>query len=360
MKKLIYLIVFLAGFSVLNLTSCTQKPELQIEYTRSVDPLKNYWGDIDGFLNKQALISLDLVEKTLIFFPPVIPEPFERRMALLMLDNVLHDVDAPKRSAVQQFFHCRMLIATEKIEKTIPKEGAVIWKLYDHGFVIRTANVTVGFDLIRGNSARADGFAVENEVMQRLVDQCDVLFITHRHGDHSDEWVAQSFLDQGKPVVAPEEIWQDLPIEQKITHLNREAHTKQSLSVQNGKQTLEIVVYPGHQGRSLTNNVYLIFSPSGISFAHTGDQSNGGDFSWIDEVGINHNVDILMPNCWTTDITRAARGFDPKVIITGHENELGHTIDHREPYWLTYDRMSQTSYPLVLMTWGESFFYKPE
>jgi hypothetical protein len=49
---------------------------------------------------------------------------------------------------------------------------------------------------------------------------------------------------------------------------------------------------------------------------------------------------------------------------------MGHTIDHREPYWLTYQRRSGSARfggdpdvgyetPLVLMTWGESYHYEP-
>ena len=110
----------------------------------------------------------------------------------------------------------------------------------------------------------------------------------------------------------------------------------------------------------MSNNVTLVRSPEGLAFCHTGDQSNEDDFSWIDEIGDQYEVDVLMPNCWTTDIGRAARGFDPELIITGHENELGHSIDHREPFWLTYDRLSRTSYPFLVMTWGESYHYLPK
>ncbi len=78
-----------------------------------------------------------------------------------------------------------------------------------------------------------------------------------------------------------------------------------------------------------------------------------------------------MPNCWTSDIVRVVKGFNPALVITGHENEMGHTIDHREPYWLTYQRRegsdrfggsSELGYntPLILMTWGESYHYKRE
>ena len=131
---------------------------------------------------------------------------------------------------------------------------------------------------------------------------------------------------------------------------------------------LQVVVYPGHQGTNIENNVTLVITPEGLTFVHMGDQSNADDFEWIDEVRDHHPVDVLMPNCWTTDIVRAAQGFDPAVIITGHENEMGHTIDHREPYWLSYQRRIGSdrfggsrelgyNQPLILMTWGESYHY---
>jgi hypothetical protein len=54
------------------------------------------------------------------------------------------------------------------------------------------------------------------------------------------------------------------------------------------------------------------------------------------------------------------RGMKPQLVITGHENELGHTIDHREPYWLTYERIKPADRPGILMTWGESYHYVPK
>jgi hypothetical protein len=127
-------------------------------------------------------------------------------------------------------------------------------------------------------------------------------------------------------------------------------------------------MYPGHQGEHIENNVPLIKTPGEMTFVHMGDQSNALDFSWIDEVHKHFEVDVLLPNCWTTDIVRVTRGFNPAVVITGHENELGHSIDHREPYWLSYQRREGSDRfggsrdvgydtPLILMTWGESFHY---
>jgi len=321
------------------------------------------------FLNSQAEALLDQVNNVLLEYPPNWPEPAARQSALLLLDGVLHDVYAPHRPPVQNFFKARLKKAIDEIEQTEITDGARIWKLYNHGFIIRTNSVTVGFDLVRGKSVRVEEFSIGNDDMGRLINQCDVLFISHFHGDHAEEWVAQSFIDQGKPVVAPPGIWKDRSIYANITHLERVPHIEQILTIQGGQQKLKVVIYPGHQGVDIENNVSLVFTPEGFSFSQMGDQSNDDDFEWIDEVGKKHVVDVLMPNCWTTDIVRVAKGFNPALIITGHENEMGHTIDHREPYWLTYQRKlgserfggnRDVGYdnPLILMTWGESYHFK--
>lgn len=314
----------------------------------------------DKFINTLDQAELDAVSEVLLRVPPAIPEPRERRLALLLLDGVLHDLHAPDRAPVQDFFKSRMDGALNEIENTRVKEGAIIWKLYNHGFVVRTATVTLGFDLTRGGSAKAKAFPVFDDVLGRIAEKCDALFISHKHGDHADDFVAKAFLNLGKPVVAPPEVWKDQDFYSRLTHLERIAHKEQMLAIQSGKLQLKVIVYPGHQGAAIENNVPLIFTPEGMSFAQTGDQSNNDDFAWIDEVGKKFRVDVLMPNCWSPDIVRVAKGFNPRVIITGHENELGHAIDHREPYALTYKRLQLSPCPFVVMTWGESFRYQPK
>ena len=324
----------------------------------------------DAYLNRQAEAFLSQVEQTRRKFPPRYPEPSERYLSLLLLDAVLHDVHAAARPPVQKFFKDRMTAALLEIETAQITNGARIWKLYNMGFVVRTKTVTVAFDLVRGDSARHREFALSSDLMERFVRQCDALFISHRHGDHVDEGVARAFIDQGKPVVAPPQVWADKPIHESITHLKREAHTKQSLRIQHGRRELDVVVYPGHQMERTENNVTLVITPEGLSFAHLGDQINEApfmaDYAWIDEVAKHHHVDVLMPPSWTNEILRIAKGFDPELILPGHENELGHPIDDRVPFWgdsefleLTYPELKRSAYRVIVMTWGESFDFQP-
>ena len=324
------------------------------------DKRLQWWDDIDGFYNQQHKVTLKLVDEALSAYPPDLEEPLERKMAMLMLDGVLHEEAAPERPAVQDFLKRRVAAAIHEISISKVEKGAMIWKLYNHGFVVRTPSVTMGFDLVPGNPWMEGDFRVDQAVFRKLADACDVLFISHLHGDHANQWLAETFIDHGKPVIAPPEIWDGLPIHERILHLPREAHTRQKILLPHDVQ-LSVVVYPGHQGADIQNNVVLVTSPEGISVAHTGDQSGPEDeWAWMDKIGDFHRTDILLPNCWTPDILRMIRGVAPALVITGHENEMGHTVDHRESNWLTYTRLKGAASPYILMTWGESYHYEPE
>jgi hypothetical protein len=352
-------LVFLTFTAIsINFSRADITPQ-EIETTERPEGPANFFDKPEEYLDWQANNLLQMAEVITDKFPPQVQEPIERYMAMLMLDAVFHDVKAPERPSVQKFFHRRMEKAVKEMKNTKVVEGAIIWKMYDMGFIVRTNSVTFGFDLIRGHFVGAKGFAIDDFLMAKIIDQCDAHFISHKHGDHSDPWVVQTFIDQGKPVVAPPDLWPEDPIYKSITHLERDVNTLHTLKIQSGKKELKVVIYPGHQGVRVLNNITLVITPEDLSFCQTGDQSNDEDFAWIDNVGRNQKIDVLMPNCWTRDPPRTARGFDPELIIPGHENELGHSIDHREAYALDYSRW-QVPYPKLIMTWGESYHYIPK
>jgi len=72
----------------------------------------------------------------------------------------------------------------------------------------------------------------------------------------------------------------------------------------------------------------------------------------------------MMPNCWTNDIDRIAKGFNPKLILPGHELELGHSVWDRVPFWgdeqylgTRFSALDKMGYPMIAMVWGESYHY---
>lgn len=321
----------------------------------------------NDYLDRQATVFLDTVNSLISSYPPVITEGRERAYAKMMMDAVMHDQYAAFRKPVKAFFHSRVSGIINQLENTKVTGGAVVWKVYNMGFIIRTKSVTVAFDLVTGASSDSKGFAMSSDEIDRLVRQCDVLFISHKHRDHAEKVVAEKFINLGKPVVAPEQVWTEDKIFKKITHLERSPDKTHKLSLNTG-QVLKVVVYPGHQMSSTDVNVVLVTTPEGISIAHLGDQINKGDFmidfAWIDNIAKNHHVDIMMPNCWTNDIVRIVRGFNPELVMPGHQLELGDSVWDRVPFWgddkylgLTYYELKKSKYPVIAMIWGESYHY---
>lgn len=324
----------------------------------------------NDYLDRQATVFLDTVKAILSVYPPATHEGRERGFAKLLMDAVFHEKFAAFRKPAMGFFHAQTDHLIKELEETKVEKGAIIWKVYNMGFIVRTKSVTLAFDLVRGETSDSPDFTLSAEETGRIVKQCDVLFISHRHEDHADKVVAENFLQQGKQVIAPEEVWRIEPIFSQITHMKRIAEKNQKLKL-SGNRILEVIIYPGHQLTSAINNVSMVTTPEGITVAHTGDQINEGkmmgDFEWIDQVSKNHKVNILMPNAWTTDIFRIVKGFNPALVVPGHEIELGHTVWDRLPYWgddqyleLNYADLKKSKYPVVVMVWGESYHYIPE
>lgn len=319
---------------------------------------------IAEYMERQHRMVLHEVDKLLREVRPAYPEPKQRRLAMLAVDETLHyqDPNANASPAVKSYYKARLDAAAYEIEKTRVREGAVIWKLYDHAFVVRTASVTVAFDLTRGFWATTTGQPEVDEPMKRIVEQCDALFISHNHGDHFDDAVRDQFLAEGKPIVAPADVFQS---ESRIIRPTRDGSTRQKVQLKNGRQ-LEVVVFPGFQGPTV-DNVSLVFTPEEMSFAHTGDLAETAGnvpapediWKWVDHVKDHWKVDVLMVNGWTTDPMRTIEGFGPKLVFTGHENEVGHDPLQRKPHCQAYEKLKDCKTPWITMEWGESYYYRP-
>lgn len=311
----------------------------------------------DNYLDKQAEVILNLTNEVLTNFPPQIPESLEHKMALYLLDAIFHDVKAPERLPVQEFMQKRIENLVDEIENTTVEEGAIIWKLYNHSFIVRTKNVTIGFDLIRP-SGHFKNFVTDTKAeLGNIIRQCDVLFVSHAHSDHADAWVAQTFIEQGKPVVSPPDVWRETTFYKKVIHLDRDINKFHSLAIQQGKQELKVVIYPGHQyvGHDILNNISVIYTPDGFCFSHTGDQDSWNDSIMISDIRNHHQIDVLMYNT-LMDVDWIS-GFDPELVMTGHENEMSHPVHRRWSYWDKYARLNSISYPFVVLAWGEKYHY---
>lgn len=311
-----------------------------------------YWGKTDAYLLKQAGLMFNLADQALSENPPTVGAPMVRKLALYNLDAMLHETKYDNSEPFNNF-------VTSRINKVIAdmaipvKKGMKVYKIYNDGFVARTKSVTIAFDVVRG--ALNGQNIVSDEKISAIVDQCDVLFLTHNHGDHVDRYVVDRFIKAGKPVIAATEILTDV---KGVTHYRSESEVlNEQVALLNG-QTLNVKIYPGHQSDMMCN-VYSVTTPEGYTAAHTGDQYRKEDFEWISKVKNDKpQIDALMINCWSMDIAEAIKGFNPRYVLTGHENEMGHTIDHREAFWLTFQKLLPVEHDYVVMAWGEWFTIK--
>ena len=313
-----------------------------------------FWGEQEAYLMRQASHIYTLVDQALDEYPPVVGAPTTRRLALYGLDAMLHEVKYDASEPLFNFVSSRVNKVIDDMNTPV-KKGMKIYKLYNDGFVARTKSVTIAFDIYRGPAKGGKRFLTDEQA-KTIAEQCDILFLSHNHGDHVDRFVADLFIKAGKPVVAATNILANV---KGVTHYRSENEIlNKSVMLKNNKE-LQFKIYPGHQGADLICNVYAVTTPEGLTVAHTGDQYLKEDFEWIANVkNQKPSIDVLLINCWSLDIDKAIKGFNPRYVITGHENEMGHTIDHREAFWLTFDKLKSIEHDYVVMAWGEWFSFK--
>ena len=283
-----------------------------------------------------------------------------RQKSLLLLDAVLHVDAAPEFLCLQTMFKDNAATVARELKSYSVSEGVRVWKLYNMGFVVKSADVTIGFDLVRAEYLYEKGFGVDYDVMQEIIDECDILFVSHFHGDHADTWVAGRFLEAGKKVVAPAQVWESTPLQDKVTCLDRDGSKTQKVDLDKSSSSLRVRVYPGHQGANIDNNVYFVTLPNGICVGQTGDQYNRDDLAWIDTVAESQSIDVLLINCWALDFVHTVDILNPRLLVIGHENEMGHRPFKREPFWRSLDKVSTIKVPHTILTWGESIGYVPQ
>jgi len=317
----------------------------------------NYSGDIESLLQDQASIIFEHSYKVLSTYPPCSNPGVERKMALYALDALLHDTRLDKGTAFMSYMNRVVSNIAEELPKNKPKGSEMrVFQFYNFGFIVQTASVTVGIDLVKGG--RESIPYISDDLMRSIVDQCDIHFVSHRHGDHASHSVAKMFCEQGKNVIVPEDFWPDL--KPQLRALRGTDMIREDIRLPGKNASLSVWVYPGFQGSvrnsGMPNNVYMITLPEGQTIMHTGDQTYYDVL--VEKIKSNRvKVDVLLVGC-AAPMPVIVPGVNPSLVFTGHENEMEHSIDHREAYWLTFRRMNEVKHPYIVMAWGESFLIK--
>jgi hypothetical protein len=279
--------------------------------------------------------------------PEVKPGDAERERILKTLDPALTEEPAKMMPAVGRFFRERMDAFLADFEKTKPAKGAAIWKLYNHSDVIRTPQLTIAIDLIKG----FDQVAWDDAALDRAIAGIDVLLITHEHGDHADQVVVKKFLKAGKQVVTPPEMWKYESFSKNLTRIR-----DGSITIKDVKLT----AYPAFQ-KDTPNNIYLIETADGLKIMHTGDDNEmeHTTIEWFGKFKPPLDIDVLLPNCWCPNLALMLRYVKPKIMVSGHEHELSHAVSGRRSYYFVYSVLSTVKVPFLVPAWGEKMVFEP-
>jgi L-ascorbate metabolism protein UlaG (beta-lactamase superfamily) len=308
---------------------------------------------------------------------PVVAYTDEFYQALQNLDDVTQQQDANQWPFVADFYTRRIEVAVTEIEQTRVTRGLVLWKLFNDGFVVRSPTVTLCFDVWWAWAGGAWGADRVGAFFQRVVAQCDILFVSHLHGDHHDPNVLRWAVQAGKPVWVPPNVpglagsgWF------APARSHDQAH---SVTLANG-HSLQVIVGPGYQSDPVVlNNVYFVTTPEGFHVAHTGDlhrlddefvSSRGMDFNFLKWVYPQAPVvDLLLFNAWTCRndsqsgpayCLRMVRNIPSKVAVVGHELEfMAHNPDKRRGYALARRELTPYEGDYLFLPWGTSFWYDP-
>lgn len=312
---------------------------------------KVFHGKAAAYYENQATRMYQLADEALDRFVPEIGAPIERRLALGNLDMLLHDTSLDYCDAMRNFISTRLTKLIAELDTKAPKKGEIL-KVYNDAFIARTPKATIAFDLSR--CFCLEQHFIPDSIIDAIVAHCDILFISHNHRDHADAYVAEQFLKAGKKVIAPTN-WQ--PDDQRISHLRPEGKHSQTIALPEGR-SIDVITYPGNQS-DLMNNIYIVTTQDGKTFAHVGDQYNREDLKWI--ANIRNEIprpDVLTVNCWTYNLDDLCAGINARLVVTGHEDEMSHTVDHREAFWLTFEKFANLAYPYLVMGWGEWYRLK--
>ena len=272
-----------------------------------------------------AASGLAWARGTLESNPPQGGDRTLRVSAHLMLDQVLHLNSSTSLHAVRDFAHRCAERAIEEMHSESVTEGAIVWKLYNHGWVVKTANHCWAHDFYEGPG----GMALSARHVDGVLDAVEALFCSHWHGDHSSIPVIRRALAKGLPVFTaptPDAAKGDM-LRENVNNVTDFSGVPRSISVPGPFEEgtvggIRFRAHPGHQDE-LPNTIFMV-QADGMTIVQTGDQYNEDDYQWLRGIGEHERVDVCLP--WMVELNRLVEAVRPRVVIPGHQNELGHPV----------------------------------
>lgn len=199
-------------------------------------------------------------------------------------------------------------------------------KVYSSGFILRTKNACVGFDICYNYAfASADR-------MDELADMLDAVFFTHVHNDHYDGIFAEKLLEKGKVVVLPKDFLPGKTTANKIVWTDGREELTDIVSGVKGCAQMAA------QGSDACLLYYI--DMDGWRIIHNGDNDDHSKCIFFES---KDRADVIFCDLFggfTNYMTHFMKAPNPSGIsttyFTTHENEYHHTVYRRIGYHYNY------------------------
>jgi len=279
--------------------------------------------------------------------PPDGSNWIKRRELLEAIDvpiNARHTADW--RRDVGALYQRQMDKALDEIGESRVADGVRIWRMYNMGFVVKSAEATIGFDI-------HPGWVFDNPMddnqQKRLAELLDIAFVSHWHHDHCSRPFLRQMLAAGKKIVL---------LDSNAKELSGDSVFRIPGVADRPLRIAGVDIY-GHTGRQFPtarNNVYVV-RIGGLLVMHQGDNDKT---SLYRKIAGEHEIDILLGNCWAR-LRTVVEGVKPSLLISGHENEIKHPLFFRSGYKRTFKELDKMKLApprnfetqVRVMFWGE-------
>jgi L-ascorbate metabolism protein UlaG (beta-lactamase superfamily) len=297
---------------------------------------------------------LGIVAESLEAHPPGRGDPAVRAAALSLLDFPLHvRAGTEWRKHTGRFFHRFCDEAIEQIRRPVPPGRLRVWKLYNLGFVAKTAEAAVAFDVHPGKKLSPP---LSGRQLRALAESIDLATVSHVHRDHMHAGFLRRVLSAGRPVVVPR-------VPPGLAGLAGVHRCAQLVDSPLRVGALEVRALPGWQRFFVRNYVHVVrIGPFRV--VHTGDNTR---MEIYEQVRDDHGgTDVALVNCWA-GYAPLVRRVRPRLVVPGHENELGHMVSMRWEYARSLRELQRLGLPCwradqpddgstrsAVLSWGES------
>lgn len=326
--------------------------------------------------------AMQWVDEELLKVPPTLEVDSNyarRREILLALDYPLHvnNFEWLEHDRIEAFnrpiltwYRQRLDRILAQLDRPVPPEVLYLHKIYNMGFVLRQGDRMVGVDIATGpvfptlprtkeGAFKGVAYAMDVQRAEKLARKLDLLLVTHPHRDHYNVPLIRAMQALGKPVIFPCPLYSRKDrLESAQTH-----YITNTIITPTTIGGLKLAALRGHQG-PIPCNVYW-FEFGGYHFVHTGDNS---DRKLEERLAELPRADFLITACWnhlesTTRAALSAKGDRPLILVPSHDNEMGHSVPHRESWQELFyrkDRLgnpNQPMTPVLILAPGETISF---